>query len=183
LARDTRVRWALEEAGQSYDVRPVSFAAMKEPAYWVRHPFGQIPTHEDGDLTLLESGAIVLHIAETHAGLLPENPAAQELDAATFLAPDHVVMRPPSPGQTFAERELHAIGIRPNVVVSTFSFMTLPDLVRGSKGVALVDPPMDLPPLMQSAQWHATRSHDPALDWLRLMLHATAAEQTETQAG
>ena len=71
LARDTRVRWALEEVGQPYDVRLVSFAAMKEPAHLALHPFGQIPTYEDGDLALFESGAVVLHIAERHAGLLP----------------------------------------------------------------------------------------------------------------
>jgi glutathione S-transferase len=66
-----RVRWALEEVGQPYDVRLVSFAAMKEPAHLALHPFGQIPTYEDGDLALFESGAVVLHIAERHAGLLP----------------------------------------------------------------------------------------------------------------
>jgi glutathione S-transferase len=71
LARDTRVRWALEEVGQAYEVRLVSFRAMKEPAHLARHPFGQIPTYEEGDLTLFETGAIVLHIAERHAGLLP----------------------------------------------------------------------------------------------------------------
>ena len=71
LARDTRVRWALEEVGQPYDVRLVSFKAMKEPAHLALHPFGQIPTYEEGDLALFETGGIVLHIAERHAGLLP----------------------------------------------------------------------------------------------------------------
>ncbi len=71
LARDMRVRWALEEVGQPYAVRLVSFAEMKQPAHLARHPFGQIPTYEEGDLTLFESGAIVLHIAECHTGLLP----------------------------------------------------------------------------------------------------------------
>ena len=71
LARDMRVRWALEEVGQPYEVRLVSFREMKEPAHLALHPFGQIPTYEDGDLALFESGAIVLHIAERHAGLLP----------------------------------------------------------------------------------------------------------------
>jgi glutathione S-transferase len=71
LARDTRVRWALEEVGQPYEVRPVSFRALKEPAHLALHPFGKIPTYEEGDLVLFESGAIVLHIAERHAGLLP----------------------------------------------------------------------------------------------------------------
>ena len=71
LARDTRVRWALEEVGQPYEVRHVSFRAMKEPTHLALHPFGQIPTYEEGDLALFETGAIVFHIAERHAGLLP----------------------------------------------------------------------------------------------------------------
>ena len=77
LARDTRVRWALEEAGQPYEVRLVSFRAMKEPAHLALHPFGQIPTYEEGALALFETGAIVLHIAEHHAGLLPADPAGR----------------------------------------------------------------------------------------------------------
>src|SRR5215510_15046864 len=77
LARDTRVRWALEEVGQPYEVRLVSFRAMKEPAHLALHPFGQIPTYEEGDLVLFETGAIVLHIAERHAGLLPADANAR----------------------------------------------------------------------------------------------------------
>ena len=77
LARDMRVRWALEEVGQTCDVRLVSFEAMKQPAHTALHPFGQIPTYENGDLALFESGAIVLHIAERHAGLLPEDANAR----------------------------------------------------------------------------------------------------------
>jgi glutathione S-transferase len=77
LARDTRVRWALEEVGQPYQVRGVSFRAMKEPAHLALHPFGQIPTYEEGDLALFETGAIVLHIAQRHAGLLPEDANAR----------------------------------------------------------------------------------------------------------
>jgi glutathione S-transferase len=77
LARDMRVRWALEEVGQPYDVRLVSFPQMKEPAHLALHPFGQIPTYEDGDLALFESGAIVLHLAERHAGLLPDDADAR----------------------------------------------------------------------------------------------------------
>ena len=77
LARDTRVRWALEEVGQPYEVRLVSFAAMKEPAHLALHPFGQIPTYEEGDLALFETGAIILHIAERHAGLLPDDADAR----------------------------------------------------------------------------------------------------------
>jgi glutathione S-transferase len=77
LARDTRIRWALEEVGQPYEVRLVSFGAMKEAAHLALHPFGQIPTYEEGDLGLFETGAIVLHIAECHAGLLPEDANAR----------------------------------------------------------------------------------------------------------
>src|ERR1700749_4005717 len=77
LARDTRVRWALEEVGQPYEVRPVSFAAMKEGTHLTLHPFGQIPTYEEGDLVLFETGAIVFHIAERHAGLLPDDANAR----------------------------------------------------------------------------------------------------------
>jgi glutathione S-transferase len=77
LARDMRVRWALEEVGQSYDVRLLSFAEMKEPAHLALHPFGQIPTYEEAGLALFESGAIILHIAERHAGLLPDDAHAR----------------------------------------------------------------------------------------------------------
>src|SRR5579863_628501 len=77
LARDTRVRWALEEVGQPYQVRLVSFRAMKEPAHLALHPFGQIPTYEEGDLVLFESAAIVFHLAERHAGLLPADANAR----------------------------------------------------------------------------------------------------------
>jgi glutathione S-transferase len=77
LARDTRVRWALEEVGQPYEVRLVSFKAMKEPAHLALHPFGQIPTYEEGDLALFETGAIVFHIAERHRGLLPDDADAR----------------------------------------------------------------------------------------------------------
>src|SRR5580658_5749150 len=77
LARDMRVRWALEEVGQAYEVRLVSFGVMKEPAHRALHPFGQIPTYEEGDLVLFESGAIVFHIAERHPGLLPDDANAR----------------------------------------------------------------------------------------------------------
>jgi glutathione S-transferase len=77
MARDMRVRWALEEVGQAYDVRLVSFREMKEPRHLALHPFGQIPTYEEGDIALFESGAIVLHIAERHPGLLPADDGAR----------------------------------------------------------------------------------------------------------
>jgi glutathione S-transferase len=77
LARDLRVRWALEEVGQPYEVRLVSFREMKEPSHLALQPFGQIPTYEEGDLALFETGAIVFHIAERNAGLLPDDANAR----------------------------------------------------------------------------------------------------------
>src|SRR5882724_5577088 len=77
LARDTRVRWALEEVAQPYQVRLVSFRALKEPAHLALHPFGQIPTYEQGELALFETGAIVFHIAEQYVGLLPDDANAR----------------------------------------------------------------------------------------------------------
>jgi glutathione S-transferase len=85
-ARDMRVRWALEEVGQPYDVRLVSFKAMKQPAHLALHPFGQIPTYEDGNLALFETGAIVLHLAERHAGLLPTEANARSRAIAWMFA-------------------------------------------------------------------------------------------------
>lgn len=77
MARDMPVRWAFEEVGQPYDVRLVSFTEMKQPAHLAHQPFGQIPSYEEGGLSLFESGAIVFHIAQSHAGLLPEEPKAR----------------------------------------------------------------------------------------------------------
>ena len=86
LARDMRVRWALEEVGQAYDVRLLSFGEMKQPAHLALHPFGQIPTYEEGELALFESGAIVFHIAERHAGLLPDDANARARAIAWMFA-------------------------------------------------------------------------------------------------
>ena len=94
LARDMRVRWALEEAGQPYEVRLVSFRAMKEPAHRALHPFGQIPTYEEGDLVLFESGAIVFHIAERHAGLLPADANARSRAITWMFAAVNTVEPP-----------------------------------------------------------------------------------------
>src|ERR1700729_699134 len=77
LARDTRVRWALEEVGQPYEVRLLSLKGRKEPAHLRLHPFGLIPTYEEGELALFETGAIVFHIAEHHQGLFPDDPNAR----------------------------------------------------------------------------------------------------------
>ncbi|MDH2381761.1 glutathione S-transferase family protein [Bradyrhizobium sp. CER78] len=94
LARDTRVRWALEEVGQPYTVRLVSFAAMKEPAHLALHPFGQMPTYQEGDLALFETGAIVLHLAERHVGLLPDDANARARAIAWMFAALNTVEPP-----------------------------------------------------------------------------------------
>ena len=93
-ARDMRVRWAFEEVGQPYRVRLVSFRAMKEPAHLALHPFGQIPTYQEGDLGLFETGAIVFHIAERHAGLLPDDANARAR-AITWMFAALSTMEPP----------------------------------------------------------------------------------------
>jgi glutathione S-transferase len=93
-ARDMRVRWALEEVGQPYDVRLVSFSEMKKPAHCALHPFGQIPTYEKGDLALFESGAIVFHIAERHGGLLPDDANARAR-AITWMFAALSTLEPP----------------------------------------------------------------------------------------
>ncbi|WEX75196.1 glutathione S-transferase family protein [Sinorhizobium numidicum] len=101
LARDMRVRWALEEVGQPYDVRLLSFKAMKEPAHLALQPFGQIPTYEEGDLALFESGAIVFHIAERHAGLLPDDANARAR-AITWMFAALDTVEPPIFDRTLA---------------------------------------------------------------------------------
>ena len=104
LARDMRVRWALEEVGQPYDVRLLSFSEMKEPAHRALHPFGQIPTYQEGDLTLFESGAIVFHIAERHAGLLPDDANARAR-AITWMFAALNTVEPPLVDREIAMRE------------------------------------------------------------------------------
>lgn len=94
LARDMRVRWALEEVGQPYGVRLLSFAEMKQPAHRALHPFGQIPTYEEGDLALFESGAIIFHLAERHPGLLPEKGDARARAIAWMFAALNTVEPP-----------------------------------------------------------------------------------------
>lgn len=94
LARDMTVRWALEEVGQPYEVRLVSFKELKEPTHRGIHPFGKIPTFEEGDLTLFESGSIVLHIAETHKGLFPEGAKARSR-AISWMFAALSTMEPP----------------------------------------------------------------------------------------
>lgn len=116
LARDTRVRWAFEEVVQPYEVRLVSFDAMKEPTHLALQPFGQIPSYEDGDLTLFETGSIVLHIAKRHAGLLPDDSKARAR-AITWMFAALNTMEPPiidrettwllERNEVWGERRLH----------------------------------------------------------------------------
>ena len=105
LARDMGVRWALEEVGQPYDVRTVSFQALKQPAHLAIQPFGQIPAYEDGDLVLFESGGIVLHIAEQHSNaataLLPKDGPARSR-AITWMFAALSTMEPPIVAYTTA---------------------------------------------------------------------------------
>jgi glutathione S-transferase len=104
LARDMRVRWALEEVGQPYAVRLVSFSAMKEPAHRGLHPFGQIPTYEEGELVLFESGSIVFHIAAHRAGLLPDEANARAR-AITWMFAALSTVEPPIVEYETAARE------------------------------------------------------------------------------
>ena len=106
-ARDMRVRWAFEEVGQPYDVRLVSFSEVKASAHRALHPFGQIPTYEEGDLVLFESGAIVFHIAERHGGLLPDDANARAR-AITWMFAALSTLEPPIVDReiaTFLERD------------------------------------------------------------------------------
>lgn len=123
LARDMRVRWALEEVGQPYAVRLLSFEALRQPAHLALQPFGQIPTYQDGDLALFESGAIVLHIAERHAGLLPQDRNARARAIAWIFAAldtveppifDHSLARILEREEPWFEKRLQALetGIR-----------------------------------------------------------------------
>ncbi|WP_144222344.1 glutathione S-transferase family protein [Mesorhizobium amorphae] len=108
-ARDMRLRWAFEELGQPYDVRLVSFVQMKQPAHLALQPFGQIPTYEEGDLALFESGAIILHLAQHRPGLLPANPDAQAR-AITWMFAALNTMEPPI---VELEQAPYVIGDRP----------------------------------------------------------------------
>jgi glutathione S-transferase len=94
MARDMRVRWALEEVGQDYEVRFVTFKQMKAPEHRARQPFGQIPAYEEDGLRLFESGAIIHHLAQTHAGLLPEEPDARAR-AVTWMFAAVSTVEPP----------------------------------------------------------------------------------------
>jgi glutathione S-transferase len=119
LARDMRVRWALEEVGQPYEVRLVSMQALKEPAHLARNPFGSIPTFEEGSLALFESGAIVLHIAECSKALLPDDPNARRR-AITWMFASLNTVEPP-----IVEREMACMERD-----ATWSRERLPDIDR-----------------------------------------------------
>ncbi|MDM0111266.1 glutathione S-transferase family protein [Variovorax sp. J22R133] len=129
-ARDMRVRWALEEVGQPYDVRLVSFSEMKQPAHRALHPFAQIPTYEEGDLALFESGAIVFHIAQHHAGLLPDDANARAR-AITWMFAALSTVEPPiidlqtavllEHGQSWSEQRLPLVKDRIRVRLGELS--------------------------------------------------------------
>jgi glutathione S-transferase len=95
LARDTRVRWALEEVGQPYEVRGVSPTEMKESTHLALHPFGSIPTYEEDGLVLFESGSIVLHIAERYGGGLLPDDANVRARAITWMFAALSTVEPP----------------------------------------------------------------------------------------
>ncbi len=76
FVRDIRVRWALEEAGLPYSVKGVPFQE-RTAAHFAHQPFGQVPWLTDGDLSIFESGAILLHIGELSAKLLPTDRRAR----------------------------------------------------------------------------------------------------------
>ncbi|MBN9333003.1 glutathione S-transferase family protein [Devosia sp.] len=70
--RDIRLRWACEEAGLPYEVKSVPFEG-RDSAHFARQPFGQVPFLEDGDITLFESGACLLHLAHKSEVLMPRD--------------------------------------------------------------------------------------------------------------
>lgn len=71
--RDLRIRWALEEAGLPYRVESTPFR-NRQPAHFAHQPFGQVPWLTDGDLSIFESGAILLHLGDKSAALMPSDP-------------------------------------------------------------------------------------------------------------
>jgi glutathione S-transferase len=77
LVRDFRVRWALEEAGIPYRESLISHPDRLNAGHIAKQPFAQVPVYEEDGLTLFESGAIVLHIAEKSDALLPKDPAGR----------------------------------------------------------------------------------------------------------
>ena len=86
LVRDLRVRWALEEAGEAYSERVIGPEDQKSASYRRLQPFGQVPAYEEGDLVLFESGAIVHHIAQRSAALMPADPAGRARVTAWMFA-------------------------------------------------------------------------------------------------
>jgi DNA-binding transcriptional LysR family regulator len=120
--------------------------------------------------------------------------AASGLSKEDFISAGHIVMLPPNGGESFAQRACREMGIELKVEVTTFSFTSLPILVKGTKRIALVqrslaemmtrldgltiaEPPFALPRLEQSVQWHSYRTRDPALIWIRSQLKQAAAER------
>jgi glutathione S-transferase len=95
LVRDLRVRWALEEAGLPYQVRLIALGPdQASPDYRAQQPFGQVPIYREDGLTLFESGAIVLHIAEKSKALMPRNAKAREETIAWLFAALNTIEMP-----------------------------------------------------------------------------------------
>ncbi len=94
LARDMAVRWALEELGRTYRVRPVDLDALQQPEHLALQPFGQIPAYQDDEVALFESGAIVLHLAQRWPGLLPVDNQARASALAWMFAAANTIEPP-----------------------------------------------------------------------------------------
>ena len=94
LVRDLRVRWALHEAGRDYDELLIGPQGQSSEDYRRLQPFGQVPAYRDEDVTLFESGAIVLHISEPCARLLPTEPTARSRTKTWMFAALNTVEPP-----------------------------------------------------------------------------------------
>ena len=92
LVRDLRVRWALEEAKLPYRVESVPFRD-RAAEHFAHQPFGQVPWLTDGDLSIFESGAILLHLGQRSATLMPADPRGRsEVTEWVFAALNSVEM-------------------------------------------------------------------------------------------
>lgn len=117
LARDMTVRWALEELGLPYRVRPVAMADLQRADHLSLQPFGQIPAYEDAGIVLFETGAIVLHLAGQRPGLLPTDQAARARTISWMFAAANT-LEPPvihleTAGFAYAGQPWEAAAYRP----------------------------------------------------------------------
>src|SRR3954471_10345077 len=100
LVRDLRVRWALEEAGLPYRVESTPFRD-RGPDHFAHQPFGQVPWLTDGDLSIFESGAILLHLAEKSPALMPTDPRGRAEATEWVIAALNSVDLPSQPWALF----------------------------------------------------------------------------------